>query len=344
MNILVIGGTRFIGAHAVAKLARAGHTVTVFHRGKHNADLVPDSVEHIHGNRLDLGDFREQFLSLKVDVLLDTIAMNEQFAQTFIDTMQDVAPRVVVLSSGDVYRAYDIMRGYGTGPLQEVPIREDGDLRTRLYPYRGKSLRSDDDPHKHMDFYDKIPVERILSQAFDTTILRLPAVYGPGDHRPWGYLKKMLDGRSVILLGEESAHWRFIRGYIDDIAEAIVAATANASATGRIYNVGDGNYCTEREWVESIAKAAGWKGEIRTLPEDKLPDHLGQLANPAQDLIYDVSRIRKELGWEHRTDLNVGMKRTVDWARENPPEEYDQSIFDYDAEDRALASALKKDN
>lgn len=54
MNILVIGGTRFIGAHAVAMLAEAGHTVTVFHRGKHNADLVPDSVEHIHGNRLDL--------------------------------------------------------------------------------------------------------------------------------------------------------------------------------------------------------------------------------------------------------------------------------------------------
>ena len=59
MNILVIGGTRFIGAHVVARLAEAGHTVTVFHRGKHNADLVPDS-EHIHGNRLDLGDFREQ--------------------------------------------------------------------------------------------------------------------------------------------------------------------------------------------------------------------------------------------------------------------------------------------
>ncbi len=172
MNILVIGGTRFIGAHVVARLAEAGHTVTVFHRGKHNADLVPDSVEHIYGNRLDLGDFREQFLSLKADVLLDTIAMNEQSAQIFVDTMQEVAPRVVLLSSGDVYRAYDIMRGYGTGPLQEVPIREDGDLRTRLYPYRGESLRSDDDPHKHMDFYDKIPVERILSQVFDTTSIR----------------------------------------------------------------------------------------------------------------------------------------------------------------------------
>ena len=40
MNILVIGGTRFIGAHVVARLAEVGHTVTGFHRGKHNADLV----------------------------------------------------------------------------------------------------------------------------------------------------------------------------------------------------------------------------------------------------------------------------------------------------------------
>ena len=89
----------------------------------------------------------------------------------------------------------------------------------------------------------------------------------------------------------------------------------------------------------SIAEAAGWMGEIRIVPEDKLPDHLQKLANPAQDLIYDVSRIRDELGWEHKTDLYKGMKRTVAWERENPPEEFDQSIFDYDAEDRTLTIA-----
>jgi len=51
MNILVIGATGgFIGTQAVRKLAAAGHSITVFHRGRTNADLPP-GVRHIFGDR-----------------------------------------------------------------------------------------------------------------------------------------------------------------------------------------------------------------------------------------------------------------------------------------------------
>lgn len=46
MNVVVIGGTRFVGAHVVRQLADAGHAVTVYHRGEHNAQL-PDSVRQV---------------------------------------------------------------------------------------------------------------------------------------------------------------------------------------------------------------------------------------------------------------------------------------------------------
>lgn len=47
MQVLVIGGTGFVGPRIVTRLSRLGHEVTVAHRGETEADL-PASVRHIH--------------------------------------------------------------------------------------------------------------------------------------------------------------------------------------------------------------------------------------------------------------------------------------------------------
>ena len=87
--------------------------------------------------------------------------------------------------------------------------------------------------------YDKIPVERALlaDKALPATVLRLPMVYGPGDklHRFFPLLKRMDDGRSAILMAEDLAAWRGTKGYVNDVAAAIAAATASDRAAGRIY-------------------------------------------------------------------------------------------------------------
>lgn len=56
MHFLVIGGTRFIGPHVVARLTASGHKVTVFHRGQAEP-VLPGGVEHIHGDRRELPGF-----------------------------------------------------------------------------------------------------------------------------------------------------------------------------------------------------------------------------------------------------------------------------------------------
>ena len=42
MNLLILGGTVFLGRHLVEAARAAGHTVTLFNRGQHNPDLFPD--------------------------------------------------------------------------------------------------------------------------------------------------------------------------------------------------------------------------------------------------------------------------------------------------------------
>lgn len=47
---LVVGGTGPSGPHIVNGLIARGYTVTLFHRGTHESDDIPDFVEHIHGD------------------------------------------------------------------------------------------------------------------------------------------------------------------------------------------------------------------------------------------------------------------------------------------------------
>ncbi len=112
MKVLVVGGTRFIGPYAVRRLAEAGHEIAVFHRGRTGAEL-PEGVGRIPGDRRNLGDFADEFRRFAPEGVLDMIPMYEEDARVVVAVFRDVARRVVAISSEDVYRAYDLVRGPG---------------------------------------------------------------------------------------------------------------------------------------------------------------------------------------------------------------------------------------
>src|SRR5512139_2200826 len=105
MQILILGGTRFIGPTVVHRLVEAGHEVTVFHRGQSRAP-VPASVRHMLGNRRSLSDFADAFRRLSPDVVLDMLPVTELDARSVMKTFKGIARRIVAISSADVYRAY----------------------------------------------------------------------------------------------------------------------------------------------------------------------------------------------------------------------------------------------
>ncbi len=215
--------------------------VTVFHRGQTTADL-PSAVKHILGDYRALSEYSHALRKSAPDAVLDMIPATEENAQNVMRVFKGFAPRVVAVSSGDVYRAFARVRGRESGPVDPVPLAEDAPLRQRLYPYREETARSDDDPRsiRWMDDYDKILVERVVmgEPEIAGTVLRLAAVYGPGDrqHRLFFYLKRMDDNRPVILLDAGEARWRWARVYVENAAAAIALAVDDTRATRRIYN------------------------------------------------------------------------------------------------------------
>jgi hypothetical protein len=244
----------------------------------------------------------------------------------------------------DVYRACGVLHRLEPGGLEPLPLTECSPLRTRLHTYPPAQVKMlqqvvgwlDDD-------YDKIPVEREVlgDPEIEGVVVRLPMVYGPGDplHRFQPIVKRIDDGRPVILFSAEMAAWRSTRGYVDDVGAAVALAALSPAVPGRIYNAGEPDAPTELEWAAEIARASGWTGRLAVVPDDRAPPHLRAPGNAAQHWIADTTRIRTELGFRESIARSEAIRRTVEWERASPPRGFTPHRFDYAAEDAALLAA-----
>ena len=336
MHVLIIGGTGFMGPQVVASLHTMGHRVAVCNRGQTEAAL-PAGVERLRlvsdslDDREGFVDLVEAFRRFAPEVVVDMIAVTEQAAQTTLQIFRGITGRVVALSSQDVYRAYGRLQGREPGSMEPVPLTEKAPLRQRLYPYREETPRALDDPHRWMDDYDKILVERVVlgNPELPGTVLRLPMVYGPGDRqqRVAEYLKQMDSGQREICLTESQASWRWTRGYVVDMAYAITMAVIDERAAGKVYNVGEPEALSTKVWIEAIGTAAGWEGEVVVSPNEIQPVSQQKGLNYEQDLVVDTSRIRNELGYAELIPRSEALRRTVAWERANPLETIDSSAY-----------------
>lgn len=341
MKILIIGGAVFIGRKTAEMLIQKGHHVTLFHRSP-LLNPISNLSGEIYGDRRNLMKYADRFRELSPDVVLDMIPMIQQDALDTVSIFEGIAGRLIAVSSQDVYRVYGKLIGIESGSEDPIPLAETAPLRTRLYPYRGPTLRDDADPGKWVDFYDKIPVETAVmgSEILPGTVLRLPMVYGPNDrqHRLFDILKRIDDKRKTIILDELIAEWRWTRGYVEDVAAAVALAVCEPAAGNRIYNVGEPDGLSMKEWTELVGKVAGWDGMVIAVPPELLPEGMQSKMDARQHLVTDTSRIRLELGFKETLTREEALLRSIEWERAHPPETYDPDRFDYAGEDQIVAS------
>ena len=287
MDVLIIGGTRFIGAHVARQLVERGARVTVFHRGVTEAAL-PEEVRHVRSPlaAMPVTDFPTELRKRSWDAIIHMIAMGEADAEAAVRSFSGKAGRLVVPSSGDVYRAYGRLIGLEPGPIEPVPLSEDSPIRTILHPYRASARAPDELGY----YYEKILVERaLLGQAgLPATVLRLPKVYGPGGNADF----------ATVHAYAHQPDWRWTHGYVENVAAAIVLAALHSAAAGNIYNVGE-------EPTPSVGE------RLRMIPPSPIEPDRSSSFDFAQDLIYDTSRIRRDLGYEEIVSWEEGLARTL---------------------------------
>src|SRR5829696_2745859 len=310
MRVMVLGGTRFIGAAIVEELHAHGHELLVVHRGEHEPADLPE-VEHLHAQRQDLPHLRGPVGDFDPEAVVDNCAYSAADAETALAAVGDDT-RLLVVSSMDVYRAFGaVLAGTETDP---VTIDEPSPVRPDRYPDRGRPHPSAD-----TDTYEKLDVEAAYL-AREATVCRLPMVYGERDHqrREEPLLRRARAGRERVPAG--SGGWLWTRGYVRDVAAGVRLALESDATVAEILNLGEARTWSMGLWARHVLEAAGSGAELTRVPDVLLPDDLKALGTIAQHLLVDSSKARDLLGW----------------TETDPPEGVGA---DFSADDRALAAA-----
>ncbi|MGZ4609292.1 MAG: SDR family oxidoreductase [Actinomycetes bacterium] len=248
MRILLIGGTRFIGRHVVEAALRAGHEVTVFHRGQTGPELFP-GVEHLLGDRnSDLSALADR----RWDATVDTCAYVPRQVQALADALGERAGHYLLVSSVSAY-ASPARRAY----------REDAPLALL------------DDPTVEEvteETYGglKVLCERAAVDRFGprTLIVRPTYVVGPDDYTwrfPW-WVARIARGGEVLAPGPADAPSQVID--VRDMATWVVGLLDRAEA-GAFHGVGPSATFTWGEQLETIVRAVGPEGTSLVWVDEK---------------------------------------------------------------------------
>ena len=309
MRITFIGGTAFIGHAAACDAIGRGHEVTCVHRGLHDNEV--DGAASIIADRSDPEALAAAVRTSAPDVVVETLALTRLDAETSASALRDLNVPAVVLSSQDVYAQFGKLLGH-LAPEPEDLVTEESPL-TVPYPFRGKRA------HSGGGDYDKKDVESVYRQAElpGTIVLRLPATYGPRDpQRRFARVLDTIDGGTTAFLHKGGGTWRWTHADVRDVGRAITLA-AEAPAEGFwIYNVGEEEPPTMREWTDRIAQAVGVALSWAAAREEP-PEPFGYLGTKRHDFVVSSERIRRELGYREVTRPAERLSGLVSWLRES---------------------------
>jgi len=301
MNVLILGGTQFIGKQMVRLFEEAGHTVGVFTRGNRMpADMAPHI--HIQGDRSNLKDLQRAAQTERWDVVVDNLAFNGSDVAVALKAFPDIG-HYILNSSVAVYRFVP----------DRFPV-----------PYRGGDVSysftpPEEDPSNiHWKYArGKLQAEKecAAQEEIPWTILRPPVVYGPEDptQRGFWYLARLLRGGPLLLA--DGGIQSFQIGYSVDIARAfLLAAEHKRKTVGRSYFLAQSEILTLRGFVEESAHALGIVPDWIDIPSDILKEKGGPFADMI-NLIFDTTPAREDFEFE-TTPWAVFARETAEWFRD----------------------------
>jgi nucleoside-diphosphate-sugar epimerase len=331
MKALVVGGTGPTGPYLVEGLMNRGYDVAIFHRGTHEVAL-PGQVEHIHGDPHFLETIGEALGERQFDLVIATYGRLRFLAEF----MKGRTQRFIGIGGVGLYKGYMNPEHNPPGGLkiptpEEAPVVTDPDLMHFSYL---------------MHISEQTVIQSHNEGCYNATIFRYPMVYGPRQIVPleWSIMRRILDGRKQVIVPDGGLTIE-TRGYAENMAHAVMLAVDKPDkASGQIYNTGDEDIFSLYEWVTMITEIMGHEWEIVNMPREMaMPcQHFFGLTDSTLHKVFDISKIKKELGYKDLIPAKEALKETVQWYLENKPQpggEIEKRLkdpFDYQAEDQII--------
>ncbi|MBT4135048.1 NAD-dependent epimerase/dehydratase family protein [Candidatus Woesearchaeota archaeon] len=152
---------------------------------------------------------------------------------------------------------------------------------------------------------NKVDGEELISAKKEIS-LRYFNVYGPGQGAAGViaiFIKKALNNEDLVITGNGDQERDFI--YVDDVVDANIAAVSY-SGSEKVFNIGSGQSIKLRDLAKLIIKLCNSESKIIL----EKPRH--------GDLFYscaDITKAKNELNWMPKTDLETGLKKTIDFYK-----------------------------
>ena len=299
-RVLVTGAAGFLGSHLVPRLIEAGASVCALDRP--NARSWP-RLENVAD-------------CLRADV--DELAMpTHDAALRGVTTIIHLAAAGVV---GELSDPREVVHGNIDGTMAVLMAARRLGARVvycgSCFEYgSGERWTEDALPAPSTEYGAAKSGGWLLAQAFarrtgiEVVSLRPFTMYGPME--PPGRLvpsvvRRALSGQPIDLTPGDQAR-DFI--YVEDVADAFVAAATRDAAVGGTFNVCTGSAVTVRYVVETILRSSGSVSEARFGALAYRPTEYKMLSG-------DPSRAERVLGWRARVSLEDGLNRTVAWFKQ----------------------------
>jgi nucleoside-diphosphate-sugar epimerase len=317
MDVLVIGGSRFVGRLLVWRLLAGGHRVATLNRGTLR-DPFGDRIERLVGDRTG-PDLERLLAGRSFDAVVDLAAYTGEDGRRAAEVLRGRTRHYLVVSTGQVY----LVREGCPHPARD-PAREED--------YDGPVMARPADPADVGDWeygVGKRACEDALADAsrrgFPATRVRIPMVNGPRDHfrRLESYLWRLVDGGPVLLPDGGAHRLRHVDG--GEVARFLCALLGREVTFGRAYNLCQDERPTLAELIAGLRDRLGSRAELVAIPADRLRAaglrtvDVSPFDDPWMSCL-DPARARDELGFRHAPLARTLDEVTASFLAHPPPD------------------------
>ena len=322
MKILIIGGTGTISSAITRQLAASTHELWLINRGS-RSDEIPQNVHLVTG---DINNHPDEVVtklgSETFDAVCEFIGFLPEQVERDIRLFSGRTKQYVFISSASAYNK----------PVRQYIITEGTTLANPYWEYSR----------------NKIACEALLMKAyrengFPVTIVRPSHTYCErsvpvsvhGLNGSWQVLKRMMEGKQVIVHGDGSSLWTLT--WNEDFARGFIGLLGNPQAIGEAFQIMSDESLTWNQIYQTVADALG----VEFKPYYIASDYLAAIAPEAYDLrgnllgdkactvVFDCSKLKRAVpGFCATTPFHEGVRRAVDYILAHPEAQTEDSAFD----------------
>lgn len=298
MRALVTGGSGFIGSHVVNKLIERDIKVRIFdllYPEYHEID--GDWIQFFHGSLLDSDALRVALH--KTDFVIHLAAIADVY-----DVVKEPsrAENINVRGTANVLEAVRLSGIERIIYISTIWVYSDVGQE---YVSEVTSIVSPSHFYTVTKYVGELYCNAYAKMyGLKPTILRYGIPYGPGARGTAvipQFVKKAFSKEKIIVAGDGSQYRKFV--YVEDLAEGTVLALKD-EAIGQTYNLDGEERVTIKNIVDKVEEIIG-RDVFYTFGPLRGTDFSGKEVS--------TEKAKKELGWEPKVDFDTGLRRYIEW-------------------------------